>query len=88
MVKNFVYGLIIALAILAGYFLSYICKDEIKSWKKRLNIITIISLFFCLIIYFLDFDLKIPVILVLLFVALTNQTIVHSIKIQKRKKEK
>lgn len=46
------------------------CKDEIKNWKKRFNIIAIFSLILGIIVYFIDFRYNIPVSLSLLFIFL------------------
>ena len=76
MLENLLYVLIILLGFPVGLFLANLCKDEIKSWKKRLNLISLISLIFIIILLFLNFQFKKPIVITLLFIITTNLAIV------------
>ena len=67
MIKEMLYFLIILLTIPIGIFLTWLAKDEIKSWKKRFYLISIISLAISLVLLFLEFSLKTPFIFGLIF---------------------
>lgn len=75
MLKNWFYLILLVLGIPIGYLLFYLCKDEIKKWKKRLTIMIIISLILIPIMFFINFIYKIPVIISLLFMDLVFFTI-------------
>ena len=74
------YVLLFLLAFPTGLILAHLCKEEIKSWKKRLIIISLTAVILILIILFLDFQYKISVVLSLLFIVITDITIVWKSK--------
>ncbi|MEK6859904.1 MAG: hypothetical protein AABX54_03750 [Nanoarchaeota archaeon] len=76
MLTNLFYIIILILGFPIGILLAKMCKDEIKSWRKRLKIISAVCFFLGLIIVFIDFEYKIPVIVTLFFIIITNLTIV------------
>lgn len=76
MIKEILYGSILVLGVPTGLILKYMCKEEIKSWIKRLKIMSIVCLFLGLLVIFMDFKYKIAVILSLLFIIITNLTII------------
>jgi uncharacterized protein HemY len=87
MIKELIYILILLLGILVGLILAKLCKDEIKNWRKRMIIISVICLIIALIIVFSNFTYKIPVIITLIFIAITDLTIVwKSYRIKSKKK--
>lgn len=75
MLKEMFYLIILAIGFPAGLILAKMCKDEIKSWRKRLLIICGISLILGIIIFFTYFEYKIPVIITLSFIIITDLTI-------------
>ncbi len=74
--SNLLYILLLAAGFPAGLILAKLCKEEIKIWKKRLKIISIISLILAITIYFTTFELKIPIIITLIFIIITSMTII------------
>jgi len=75
MIKELLYILIIIAGFPAGLLLKKLCKDEIKDWEKRFFIMSIIALIFIIILLFLNFQYKIPVIVALGFIIVTGITI-------------
>lgn len=76
MLKTLMYLVMLLIGIPVGYLLSNLCKDEIKSWKIRLSIMSLISLIASILVYFSNFQLKIPVILTLIFIIIVCLTII------------
>lgn len=74
------YLIIIVLGFPVGLILANLCKDEIKKWKKRLLWISGICLILAIITAFTNFQYKIPVVLTLLFIIITNLTVVWEVK--------
>jgi hypothetical protein len=76
MIQNLFYVLLILAGFPTGLVLTKICKDEIKSWKKRL----LISVFLCLVIAvamsFIDFNFRFPVTISLFFIIIADLTII------------
>jgi len=68
MFKEFLYFAIVILGIPAGLLISKLCKDEIKSWRKRLISMGIISLVGGVVVFFTSFEYKIPVVISLFFI--------------------
>lgn len=79
MYENIIYLLILIAGFPAGLILAKMCKDEIKSWRKRLIIISVICLIGAIAASFLPpsiFEYKLPVIITLFFIIITSLTIV------------
>jgi hypothetical protein len=79
MLENIIYILILVAGFPAGLILSNMCEDEIKAWRKRLKIISIICFLLAFGIYFLTsaiFIYKLPVIVALFFIIITSLTII------------
>jgi len=76
MLTNLFYLLLLLIGFPAGLFLARICKEEIKAWKKRLFIMSGISLLLIIVVSFLSFEYKLPVIISLFFIIITCLTIV------------
>jgi len=79
MLENIIYIIILILGFPAGLILAKMCKDEIKAWRKRLKIISVICLIIAIIVSFLSstiFIYKLPVIIALFFMIITCLTIV------------
>ena len=75
MIREVIYLLVILAGIPNGRFLARWCSDELKVWRKRFLILTIISLALIIVVYFTRFEYKIPVIVALLFTVTTSLTI-------------
>jgi uncharacterized membrane protein YphA (DoxX/SURF4 family) len=84
MIKELIYLLIIFLGIPAGLFLAKICEEEIKAWKKRLGMLTIICSIIGICLFFIDFKYKIPSIITLGFMIAFFLTILKNKSILSR----
>jgi hypothetical protein len=76
MLQNLFYILILILGFPSGLILAHYCKDEIKNWEKRFSAIVVISVILSVIISFINFNYKFPVIISLFFIAITSLTII------------
>jgi len=70
------YLILLVLGIPAGLILAGLCKDEIRNWKKRLFVMSIIAFLLIIIMFFTDFLYRIPVIISLFFIIITCLTII------------
>lgn len=59
-----------------GIFLSKLCRDEIVAWRKRLIMISVVSLLIAIGISFTSFEFQFPSIIALFFVIIMNLVIV------------
>ncbi len=78
MISNLYYLILLLAGFPAGLLLARLCRDEIKNWKKRLFIISIMSLILAIVVSFIPFDIfiyKFPVIVTLFFIIITCLTI-------------
>ena len=75
MINIILYLIILLLGIPFGLFLAKICKDETKAWKRRLKVITIISIILTITVYLTNLEFKSPISIALLFIAITFGTI-------------
>ena len=92
---NLLYLILLVLGFPAGIMLAKMCKDEMRLWKIRLVIISIISLFLAIIISFIPINLylyKFPTIIALFFIIITSLTIIwkseENVKTKKSNKRK
>jgi len=76
MIQNLFYLLILIAGVPTGLILSKLCKEEIKAWKKRVFIISIIAFILIIIMIFIDFLYKIPIIISLFFIIILCLTII------------
>jgi len=76
MLSNLFYLILLLVGFPTGLLLAYLCKDEIKAWKKRLFILSAISLISIVVVSFLNFEYKLPVIISLFFIIIVCLTIV------------
>ena len=76
MLTNLFYLLILLMGVLAGYLISYLCKDEIKNWRRRLFFMVVIFLVLAIVILFIDFEYKLPVVISLFFIIIVFSTII------------
>lgn len=76
MLSNLLYLILLLVGFPTGLLLAYLCKDEIKAWKKRLFILSAISLICIVVVSFLNFEYKLPVIISLFFIIIVCLTIV------------
>ncbi len=78
MLTNLFYLLILLLGFPTGFLLAYLCKDEIKKWRKKIFFISAISLILIIKISFISIErylYKIPTIITLFFVIIMCLTI-------------
>ena len=75
MIENILYIVLIALGFPLGMYLSKICYDEIKKWKKRMIFISAICLIGAAIIRFTSFEYKTPFSVALVFITITFLTV-------------
>ncbi len=79
MIQNLFYLILLLLWFPTGLILARLCKEELKNWRKRLFIITIISLIIAVGVSFISFNsftYKFPVIISLFFIIITCLTII------------
>ena len=79
MLTNLLYLLLLIAGFPVGLFLAKLCKEEIKAWRKRLFIISIVCLLLSIIISFISITLyvyKLPTIVSLFFIIITCLTII------------
>lgn len=76
MLSNLFYLILLLVGFPAGLLLAHLCKDEIKAWKKRLFIMSCISLLLIVAVSFLNFEHKLPVIISLFFIIIVCLTII------------
>jgi len=75
--RTIFYILILLAGFPVGYYLSYICKDEIKNWRKRFLALSIVALIGAVGISFTGFEYKFPVIMSLFFIIITCLTVIY-----------
>ena len=78
MLTNLYYTLLLLAGFAVGLFLAKLCKDEIKAWRKRLFIISGISLLLAIIVSFIPIEIylyKFPTIISLFFIIIVCLTI-------------
>jgi len=76
MLSNLFYLILLLVGFPTGLLLAYLCKDEIKAWKERLFILSAISLISIVVVSFLNFEYKLPVIISLFFIIIVCLTVV------------
>ena len=76
MIDKILFAMIVLAGIPVGLFLSSLCKEELRSWKKRFIYLSIISFIFSLLLFFTNFEFKIPIIITLFFIKSILLTIV------------
>jgi len=76
MIQILFYLLILLAGFPTGLILARLCKEELKNWKKRLFIISIIAFILIIVIVFIDFLYKLPVIISLFFIIILCLTII------------
>ena len=77
MLKIFLYVIILLLGVPVGLYLSYVCKEELKAWRKRFLILSIICLILIFLVSLMDFSYKIPSLLSLFFIIIVFLTIFY-----------
>ncbi|MEK6830482.1 MAG: hypothetical protein AABX77_00445 [Nanoarchaeota archaeon] len=76
LLSNLLYTIIILAGFPAGLILAGLCNEELKSWKKRLTILSLISLLISIAVYLTDFEFKIPIVITLFFIIIACLTII------------
>ena len=71
-----IYFLILLASFPVAYLIFKLCKDEIKNWRRRLKLISIISLSLSIALFFTDHEFKLSIIVSLVFIAIMNFTII------------
>ena len=75
MIKEMLYLFILVVGFLFGNYIYSLCKEEVGAWKFRLKFISIISLILVIIMIFINFLYKTPIIITLGFIIVMNLTI-------------
>jgi hypothetical protein len=78
MIEVILYLLVLLIGVPVGILLIKLCSDEIKNWKFRLKIMSLISIILSMGLVLSDFEFKIPSIIGLLFIVVVNLVIVRS----------
>jgi len=78
------YIITLLLAIPFALFLEKICSDEVKDWIGRFKIISGISIILAITSYFSNLEYKIPIIIGLLFITITLDTLIIRDRNKKR----
>ena len=76
MIEVLLYIVVLLLGIPSALILNKLCKEEIKNWRKRFFIFSIICLISILIFAFTNFSQKIPVIISLFFMIVVFLTLI------------
>ena len=76
MIQNTFYVLLLIMGFPVGLYLSKLCSDEIKKWRKELIGISIIALASAVAISFTSFEYILPTIMSLFFMIIVCLTIV------------
>lgn len=76
MIQNLFYLILMLLGFPTGLILARLCKEELKAWRKRLFIISSVALILIIVIVFIDFLYKLPIIISLFFIIITCLTII------------
>jgi len=71
-----IYIITLLLAIPFALYLEKLCSEEIKDWIIRFKIISAISIVFAITTYFSTLEFKIPIIIGLLFITVTLDTLI------------
>jgi hypothetical protein len=59
----------------AGLILAKLCSDEVKNWRVRFFLLSVLCFILILILSFIKFEYKLPSIISLLFIIITSLTI-------------
>lgn len=78
MLKEVVYLIVLLLGIPTGIFLAKLCKEEIRKWKFKLKLISLISFIGGIVVYFLNYEYRMPIIISLIFVIIVCLTIIYT----------
>jgi len=76
MLTNLLYLLLLIIGIPTGLWLSKLCEEELKAWRKRLFIISVICFVLVVVMLFTNFLYKIPIIISLFFIIIVCLTII------------
>ncbi|MBS3079424.1 hypothetical protein J4218_04840 [Candidatus Pacearchaeota archaeon] len=84
MINNLLYIILLILGFPSGLYLTKVCREEVKKWKKRFLWISGLCFIIAILVFFTNFQYKIPVIIALLFIIVTLLTIVWKSSIGKK----
>ena len=76
MLNELFYFILVLIGIPIGLFLAWVAKDELKDWRKRFYILSILALLISLYLLFTNFPLKIPFILGLIFIVVVFSVLI------------
>lgn len=88
MIQNLFYLIILIASFPVAFLLAYLCKEEIKAWRKRFLIISIICFILSILVSFIPnsfFQYKLPVTITLFFVIIMNLTVIWRSYYKKKK---
>ncbi len=80
MIEKLFYLLLLLAGFPTGLLLAKLCKEELKQWRKRLLVMSIISTIFILLLSFLKFEYKFPATISLFFIIIVCLTIIWKSK--------
>ena len=76
MITNLLYLALLLIGFPLGLFLAKLCKEEIKNWRVRLFAMSVAALVLAVVVSFFRFEYKVPVIMALFFMIITDLTII------------
>jgi Mn2+/Fe2+ NRAMP family transporter len=76
MIKNLLYIILLILGFPSGLYLAKICREEIRKWRKRMILISLICFILSVVILISGFEYRLPFAIGLLFIIITFLTIV------------
>jgi len=75
--RTIFYILILLAGFPVGFYLSSICKDEIKNWRGRFLALSIVALIVAVGMSFTGFEYKFPGIMGLFFMIISCLTVIY-----------
>jgi hypothetical protein len=76
MIQNIFYLLLLIVGFPIGLILAKLCREEIKAWRKRLFIISVLAFILIIVMIFVNFLYKLPIIITLFFIIIICLTII------------
>jgi accessory gene regulator protein AgrB len=76
MLNNLLYIILLILGFPSGLYLAKICKEEIKKWRKRMILISVVCFILSIVMLISGFEYKLAFAIGLLFIVITFLTIV------------
>jgi len=76
MIQNIFYLLLLLIGFPIGLILAKLCREEINAWRKRLFIISVLAFILIIVMVFVNFLYKLPIIITLFFIIIMCLTII------------